>query len=263
MAQRLQAKHMGVPAAPGVHGLVVSAVKPNDGDDRWVQGLVWLPERCDITYDVWSLCVDHTKELQDIPDLARYTPVGFNVAEKCGTHTPRDAERIRRQVDAITSHAVAVELWSGAETQADAGTPDNPFFTAAGAATVVAGVYATAVEGLAALEGAAMRDARGQQVFLHVPVEWVMYLADRLDRVGGLLYTKLGNVVVADSGYPAGLVAYATGPVQVRLTAIEVNDNLAQTVDRTTNEQTIIGERMFAATYDPCSLHEVTVTALG
>lgn len=50
----------------------------------------------------------------------------------------------------------------------------------------------------------------------------------------------------------AGLWAYATGPVQVRLSPVEVLDEAPETIDRSINRQEIWASRLFAATFDPC-----------
>lgn len=50
----------------------------------------------------------------------------------------------------------------------------------------------------------------------------------------------------------AGTWAYATGPVQVRLSDLELLDDLSSTVMRDINSQEIWAERLFAATFDPC-----------
>lgn len=52
--------------------------------------------------------------------------------------------------------------------------------------------------------------------------------------------------------FEAGNWIYATGPVQVRLTPVQVLDDEAETIDRLTNRQEIWAERLFAATFDPC-----------
>jgi len=54
----------------------------------------------------------------------------------------------------------------------------------------------------------------------------------------------------------AGLWMYATGPVVVRLGEV-ITDSL---VDHTVNEVIHTADRLFAATFDPCSLHSIQVT---
>jgi hypothetical protein len=77
--------------------------------------------------------------------------------------------------------------------------------------------------------------------------------------VGGLLYTALDTVVVADAGYPGtGATGgstgwmFATGPVAVRLADLDIIEGMMETLSRTTNRQEIWASRLFAATYDPC-----------
>lgn len=251
-----------VQAAPPTTGLLVSAVRPSG--DRWEQGFSYRPERC-VEWDGVSSCAPHDKEWGlDQNDIVHYVPNGFAVADFCTTLDGlRDAERLARQVEAITSRVVAQELWTGAISTEFPGEVNgaayvNPFLDN-GDATAVPGTFATPEVALAALEGAALRAANGQQVFLHVPPEWPLVI-DNLRRVGGLLLTPLDSVVVADAGYPAGNEAFATGPVAVRLSSIETVTEPDQTIDRTTNRQRIIGERLFAAVFDPCVHLSVAVT---
>lgn len=50
----------------------------------------------------------------------------------------------------------------------------------------------------------------------------------------------------------AGVWAYATGPVAVRMTPLDIQDNPAETIDRAVNSQELWGARLYAATFDPC-----------
>ena len=60
-----------------------------------------------------------------------------------------------------------------------------------------------------------------------------------------------------DPAPTAGTWMYATGPVQVRLSAVET---LVPAVDWMVNEQVAIAQRLFAATFSPCTLRAVSVT---
>jgi hypothetical protein len=55
----------------------------------------------------------------------------------------------------------------------------------------------------------------------------------------------------------AGTWMYATGPVQVRLSTVE---SLTPAVDWLVNEQVAIAQRLFAATFSPCTLRAVSIT---
>lgn len=356
-----------VRAKPPTTGLVASsAVTPSDGD--WVRGMSWRPEQC-ITFQGFSPC----ENLAGVPDeadadIVRYFPPGFRVRDECTTLTrARDAERVRRQAEAITSYVIAHELWTGELTEAAPATVDgspyvNPYL-ADGNATVVdtPDDLATAI---GVLEEAAMQASRGQQVYIHMPVHMLPPVS-HLRRVGNLVYTAADNVIVADAGYTgrgapvagtaevqsvtitggptggtftltfsgqttagiafnaaasavqsalnalsnldgvtvtgsaggpytvtfpadmgnvaqmtadatgltggtapavnvatttpgvapsfeAGTWIYATGPVQVRVTPVDVIADPRETVDMETNRQEIWAERYFAATFDPC-----------
>lgn len=67
---------------------------------------------------------------------------------------------------------------------------------------------------------------------------------------------------VAPSVTP-GLWIYATGPVTVRLSQIEVLSDAAEVVDRQSNTRTNVAERVIAATFDPCVHYGVTVSLPG
>lgn len=375
-----------VPAARPANGLLATVGRTSDGND-WALGMAWRPERCGFTAGGVPACEPHNKAALTGSDVVYYRPGGFYVAEQCTTLDARDmaevGERVRRQVDAVTSFMAAAELWDGRITRTWQNPADsqhgsawsNPYL-ADGNATAVAGTFATALEGLAALEAEAMRQSYGQQVFLHVNPEWVAYLGDYVTRTGSTLLTKLDNVVVADGGYPGtgtvsggtaevqtvevtgaptggtytltydgqttapipfdadaaavasalvalpnlfpgdiavdgtnpftvtfdavfgdvpqitgdgagltggtapavatatttpgvapagadALTAYATGPVQVRYADLDTLELPGQVVDRTTNRYTVYGERLFAATFDPCLHLSAEVTALS
>lgn len=97
---------------------------------------------------------------------------------------------------------------------------------------------------------------------LHLPILMTGGLAEYVRRDGGLLLTRQDNIVVVDAGYPgtgpsgepvgATAWAYATAPVQIRISDLAVQSDPVQVVDRATNTITVWAERVFAATFDPC-----------
>jgi hypothetical protein len=64
------------------------------------------------------------------------------------------------------------------------------------------------------------------------------------------------NVATGTGGVPAapaaGIWAYATGPVAVRRTPMDLITGAVETVDRAINSQTLWAQVLFAATFDPC-----------
>jgi hypothetical protein len=263
-----------VPAAAPSTSLLTAA-RPM-GEVRW-DGLPigWHPERC-ITTQGFSLCAPVVGLPVDEDPGSQYTfPVAYRVRDWCTTlNGALDTERLRRQAEAVASFEVARELWTGALSAADPGEIDgtpypNPALASAEATTVTA--TGTLAERLAALEEAARVAAKGQQVFLHLPIHMVTPIANLLRRVGNTLYTALDSVVIADAGYPgtgpAGTGttwAYATGPVQVGLGSLElIAGRDASTVQRGINRQEIWAERPFATAFDPCVHFAVDTAAVG
>jgi hypothetical protein len=261
-------------APPATSGLVRSALTPNDGE-RWQNGMAWRPERC-VSARGFDPCGD---EFEDPPvgtvgDLVFYRPTAFRVEERCSTRSPQpDGEaRVRRQAAAVTSFMAARELLTGAQSDA------NPYETylsggvadqvnarlADPSANTIAGTHSP-LSGIGILEEAARDAALGQDVFIHIPLQVVPLIDGALRREGQLLFTKTGAVVVADAGYsnlgpdgdPAvgGVWAYATGPVQVRQSEIVTQE----VVNHLENEVIWTADRLFAATFDPCNLHALTI----
>lgn len=207
-----------VRATPPTTGLVASAQRVSD--TGWEAGLAWRPERC-ITWQGFTPCGPLTGVPAE-PDsgIVYYGPPGFRVRDECTTLSgDREADRVRRQAEAITSFVVARELWTGALSLAEPATVDgspyvNPYLSDGNATDVTP--TATDIAGMIGeLEAAAMVAADGQQVFIHMPPALVFPLGNLVRRVGNILYTPLDNVIVADAGYTGiGAPIAATAEVQ-------------------------------------------------
>lgn len=269
------------PLRPPRYSLVVAARQVVDGPDVRpfdAFGLKWTPaacaneigpgpEVCDLTAqedaygssispDVSGDCDEQTFE--PIPLWAGYRVSAFGDEET-------NAQRVRDRLAATESYQLAKELWAGAV--AAASTPDlaNAYFTKASAATVLTGPagLTEAVGVLDAELGDCLYGARGM---VHVtPKALAMLAAEGVARLDGSLWvTPMGNVVVADAGYPGtgpsgeGTVAgnewvFATGLVDVRLGPI-TERQLPGSFHRRTNTFELRAERLGAATFDPCCL---------
>lgn len=259
-----------VPAAAPAMGLLVSAVKPprSESEQDWANGFAWRTERCP-TWQGYDPCDTlETLPAEDGNGIEYHRPVGYRVRDECTTLSGVfDTERVTRMSDAVASHVIAEELWEGTLTQAnpydtrDETNRTNNYLARTTATTVGAGPYPIH-EALGLLEEAARRDAGGQQIVIHMPIRLVP--ADGLVKVGNLLYTHTGALVIADSGYtgtgPAGQAVtdeaawmYATGPVTVRQSTVDIGTDPVSTVDRATNRRTVWAHRLFAATFDPCT----------
>jgi hypothetical protein len=253
--------------------LLASAIKP-DKPAHWQEGISWRSELCP-SYAVFDPCGDGPNVPEDQSSgLVFYRPVAFRVEDECITRNVGfDIERVSRMAEAVTSTAVATELWTGAATQAEPyDVPDGLGGVTTGAmnaylagptAEVIGDAVANPMEALGLLEERARQQAGGQQVFLHVPNRITTQLGAQLRRSGNLIYTQTDAIVVGDPGYtgtgptgdagtPPGTWCYATGPVGVYLDPIVPMTEDQYAVNRQTNRRTVWAERMFGATFDPC-----------
>lgn len=252
------------PAQPPNTGLVASALRPTP-EPGWELGMAWRPERC-IAVQGFAPCDPTLAPMPDpYTDLAYHSPMAYRLEDQCTTLSQRelDIARLVRRAEAVASRQIAQELWTGALSIANPETVNAlPFvnYHLASSNAVVVTTTGDLTSRIAELEEVAIRGSGGQQVYLHLPVHMVLPLAEKLRRVGKLLLTPNDSVVVADGGYPgtspAGTGtgwAYATGPVQVRMSPVATISDIGETLDRKTNRQTIWAERVFAATFDPCT----------
>jgi len=204
-----------------------------------------------------------------------YSPQVLRVEDSCpalNSDRAEDVARIRRQAEAISSWTVAHELWTGEHADANPyNTPEannqvNARLTAGLGVQEVAGVHEP-LHALGALEQAARGQlgSLGMDVWIHMPITLVPLMLDALVRDGTGLFTKTGARVIADAGYPGtdpddavqagALWMYATGPVEVRMSAVRADAY----VDQRHNQVMMTADRFYAATFDPCVLHGVAV----
>lgn len=271
------------PAEPRRVGALLTAAVPGQtrGGTDWRKGVITWPESA----PGWDLVADCDPAQVDYGLGDGAAPVGaVPFLIRTLTVCPKSAdltalrERADRQIRAVTSKAVARELWTGAlsrdapwslpevpfelgNPRPDAGTATagpwlNPHLDAA---TLLAGPFTLPAQAVAAAEAAASElIAGGGPVFLHVPQEWVLELGQfGIAPQGDLIRTPLGSVVVADPGYPGTdgpsgpEVVYATGPVQVWLDDPRVYDDPQLVVDHRTNQIGMWAERPALALFDP------------
>lgn len=274
------------PLRPPRYSLLIAARDASslDADFRWDQfGVKWTPEACsneigpgpkicDVTAqedaygssvspDVSADCADQTFE--PLPLWAGYRVSAFSDPEE------NNAKVIRR-LAATESYQLAKELWAGAVALAS--TPDlaNLYFAKSGEAEVVTGTVGVA-EAVGVLDTELGNNLFGARGMLHVTPNVLARMAAagavRLD--GALWVTPLGNVVVADAGYPGTAPAgqsttadnewaFGTGMVDVYLDAVRVRE-APGTFHRRTNTFELRAERLGAAIFDPCPLVAVQI----
>ncbi len=257
-----------------------------DGVD-WRRGVIAWPESSP-SYRVVQACTD---EVADYGDEAEFGPVAAQAFTiQTVTHCPRGsiaemAARAERRTRAITSQALAYELWTGEASALEpwtlpdnhvygglanprpSGTADegpylNPFLNGA---DMLADPIADPTAAMGLVEAAVVEKMAGGPVFLHVPTEFVMGMGADLREEGDRLYTPLGSRVIADAGYPGpgatgdDLVIYATGPVTVWLGDVTVYDKDSWVLDHRMNRVAVWAERDALIWFDPQTLVGCTV----
>lgn len=267
-------------AAPPRGGLLAATVQ--GPDERWLNGVVSWPESAvgwELSQDCSTETVEYGEQDGGVQPLAG-VPFLIRTSVVCPRTTiPDMAERARARLDSITSRAIARELWTGAETQADpyqlpnissdwlnpspsTGEYTNPYLLQGSAVDVGGGVGLDVLSALGAVEAAVGQRITSGPVFLHVPVAVINDAAWALERRGDLLVTLTGGVVVTDYGYPleAEPVIYGTGTVQTWVGPIHVDDEPSEVVSRVDNTVRVWADRPALYLFDPRTLVSCQVT---
>lgn len=255
-----------------MHGLQASAT-PVTGPDRWdVDGARFFPENCvqastwDPNCAAWS--GGEPPEKSPSTNECNYYDVQKFVIESAfeldaqQNRTVDFKGRARRQLEASTSKAMEFELWTGTLVA------DNPALDQ-GAVILGGGAAFTLVGGISLLGQALSNCAHGGRGTFHAPtfiVDQLLAHHDGLFKVDNqrIVTANRGDVVVSGTGYPgtgpAGAAVtpglswvYATGPVQYRLTDIDVYpDTIGEAMNRGRNDIEYRAERSALINFDPC-----------
>lgn len=250
-------------ATPPRYSLLVAATKLDDGL-RWEQGIRWAPEQNAGGGIAAVDCTGSTAALNVGTNLgfAVADPYAVWAEDHCSTlgSQSRDFEaRALRQLEATQSYRIAKELWSGAVAQV--APLDNEWLThdpevlSTGTGLSPAVAVGLADQGLGQM-------LAGQRGMIHVSPnvldEIQLNAGGGLTKSGDLWTTPMGNVVVADAGYPGthpdgssstNQWIYATPWIYYRLGDVFTTpDNLdaarAQAVDRSVNLLTFRAQRL-------------------
>ena len=249
-----------LPVAPRYRLLSVPGVLVSD-DIRWLNGVNVDGYSCSIP-SLWEPCSEgtfRTKSSESEQLMTRFDSFAVIQALTCsslGMGDPEEfAQRAERVLDATLSFGVEEGLSQGV-----AGST-NPFL-GDGNVTVLGGGAVTAIVGLALLEEAI--GATGRMGMIHVPpdVASVWSFDGGLVSDGEALKTWLGTLVASGGGYigaqangaapgAGNAFVFATGPVQVRLSSVEVQ-TIREVLDRSDNTVTFRAERYALAIWDTC-----------
>ena len=254
------------PLAPP-HSLVNTPGIVLDRDiGRWMNG-VNIFGYPDDTPSLWAPCSDGTFQIKAEGGdmlIARFDPFAVYTPITCsamGIGSAREfAGRAEIALEATLSYGVEEGLAKGIPGQV---VDVNPYFGDENLTALGGGAVAPAV-GLSYLENAI--GATGRQGVVHLTPAVASAVANLLcfhEAEDGEYhpYTASGNRVVIGDGYigtdpddETGPAAgqdwvFATGPVEVRIGPLVFND-LAETLERSTNDVTFRAERHVLATWD-------------
>lgn len=292
---------------PPALGLLAAAELPVTGSDtedvdgtavRWIDGFTFEPDFCSagVRYAKSSTAMP-TPDTRDAG--VDYTPYIVEGNYKQSLFGLGDAA-LRAEVQAKAERAllcceqtqIESELWTGSIV------PGNLHLTSNTVTLIEGDRVIGYVTALAQLERFGLADRCGQSYMIHARPDTVTFWVQNglVKRVGNLLVTELGTIVVAGAGYDgsapeAGTVgldpnhaedafstdsawAYVTGTVEVRRGAIQNAEPSEQTDPSTAtheNVNTIRGRssRFAAASFAPCIHgavhvdHTVAVTVTG
>lgn len=255
-----------VPVAPS-RGLLSAATIVPTGSDRFgVGGAVWpYPPDLPDSYAPCSTGTYRTKADGSGWELPVFNAFTLYIPITCSTvtaHSPGFADRAALAFAARESWGLAHELATGRSDTL------NPHLTDSNLTILNSGTAVAPDVALSYLEDAIGNTGQGGLIHLTPATGAAMngsggYQLDMYQ--GRMLTTANGTPVALDGGYidthpesvphvPAvGTAwAYATGPVQIRMSAdIEIlADDIAQSMDRAQNEVTFRAERDYLVTWD-------------
>lgn len=255
------------PAVPPRSGLLVVA-QPAPGSDRWQGGIRWTPEQTLGGGIVDVDCHGSTEELgqKDNPIWTEADPFLVWAEDHCSTlgSLARDFEgRARRALEATGSFYVAGELWKG--TLAQSASLDNEWLThdpclLETSAQPVDVAMRLIEQGLGQMLG-------GRRGMLHMSPAVLDALAvnNAIQLNGQVWLTPMGNVIVADAGYPGDAPddqddsthqwIYGTPMIQYKLDPVNIVPGSlegfrAEATDKATNTTKVYAERLVLLQWD-------------
>lgn len=248
-----------LPVAPPYSLLSIPGVLLEDGD-RWMNGVnvYGYPEETPLTWEPCATGTFREKAEGGGTPQPRFDAFGMYVPITCSAGYMGDwrdfASRAEVVLQATQSFGVEEALSQGVSMSL------NPFLGDANL-TVLGGAAVTPTAGLAFLEEAI--GETGRMGIIHATPAVVASWGFNLLETGDALRTANGTLVAAGGGYigadPVGgsspavgqSWAFATGPVQVRLSDLQlVGDDINGTLDTSINDVTFRAEKYALAVWD-------------
>lgn len=266
---------------PSKFGLLNSKtlVTVEGGDEHWTGGIAFEALTCNVDSRVVSICntTEAVSSTEANSGSNYYLPFYIQTEYTCSTFGFEKADYFGKAVRAMElcqGKAAEHEFWTGDLAQLDTSTSnDNPpignenKYLASSDAVDKTPTPGTAIKprhALALLEQALADCGCGTRGFIHATRGVASVLADDLEEEDDTLVTKLGNYVIAGTGYdgsgpngaiPTGTKAwmYATGPITAVLGKIATTpDERSEALNTRNNEVVVTAERPAAVTWDGC-----------
>jgi hypothetical protein len=267
---------------PSAFGLL-EVIKPENapGEDQWIRGFSQEWETTATSLKNWD-DTDSTSSTLIVDGVINYydeikpffieidetrSTLGFNGLDRI--------ERLKRQIEGATQHAMEHELWNGTVREGE--SHDNKSLTAASATILNGGTALSPRRALALLEHSiGIASHFGEQGVIHMTRDVASLIASNSNMLlheqgKDHLQTFGGTPVIVGSGYsgngPDGATGasssatnkwiYATGTVKTYVGDVDVvNDNLAQAYDVSGNQNDMRLKAIRpAAVYFDTSIH--------
>lgn len=249
------------PVAPQYGLLSVPGVLAAEERGRWLAGVntYGYPNADSWTWDPCSTGTFRVKSAESEVGTERFDSFGIGMSFACSAHgLPRDyVDRLRAAFDAKLSFMVERAVSQGSEVDS------NGFLGDANVTLPAGGAAVTPAVGLAWLENAI--GLTGLRGIIHAPSPVVSAWGyDDLRVAGDHLETANGTYVAAGGGYIGATATggsapasgqswvFATTGLEVRMTETMILDeDIANSLDRSVNDVEIRAERYALATWDP------------
>jgi hypothetical protein len=249
-------------------------------DDYWLSGFVYEIGDARVQVDnAVILGADTPAEVTSVvpntgDTYGLYFPFDIEAEVEHSTFgvTPEEIEAsAQKALDVVTQKAIEVEFWGGGVASLLTKENNNRYLASTQAIDVTP-VPGTAVKpryGQALLEGALGDATLGSRGTIHAPRAAASIL--KLEEDNATLFTKLGNTVVAGTGYsklgPTGVAApagkywmYATGPVTVILGDMNITpDEKSQAINTRVNTIKYYVDRPAAVTWSTSNVYAVLI----
>lgn len=250
-----------LPVAPPYSLLSIPGVLVAGGADMWMNGVnLWgYPKDTPATWEPCSSGTFRTKDEGGEMPTPRFDPFAFYESISCSGMSIGDwrsfANRAEVVLQAVQSFAIEEALSQGVTLST------NPFFADAELDILAGGAAVTPEVGLRYLEDAIGVTGRGGLIHA-TPAVVAAWEFEALE-TGVELRTPNGTPVASGGGYigadpvlgstpAAGQAwAFATGPIEVRLSEVQmVGDDINGTLDTSNNDVTFRAEKYALAVWD-------------